>query len=104
MALPTAGLGGSEGLRGSLTAGPGGGLLVDLRGLSPSLRRPVVFALLDQLVRLECREGLVLVFDHEPAGFGYQLQMRKESRGLFDFHYDQRLDGAWVALVRRRWS
>lgn len=83
--------------RGSLS-----GLVVDVRGLTPALRRPVVFALLDKLIELECQEGLVLVFDHEPAGLGYQIELRRETRGLFEFHYDQRLDGAWVALIRRR--
>ena len=39
---------------------------------------------------------------HEPAGLGYQLELRKETKGQFDFFYDQRLDGAWVALIRRK--
>jgi hypothetical protein len=30
------------------------------------------------------------------------LELRKETKGRFEFFYDQRLDGAWVALIRRR--
>lgn len=87
-----------------MSSGSMSGLVVDVRGLAPALRRPVVFSLLDKLVELECQEGLVLIFDHEPAGLGYQIDLRRETRGMFEFHYDQRLDGAWVALVRRLWE
>lgn len=86
---------------GSVSSSPSG-VFVDLRGASPELRRPLVFSLLDRMMELDCTDSLVLVFDHEPAGLCYQIELRKETRGRFDFHYDQRLDGAWVALLRPR--
>jgi uncharacterized protein (DUF2249 family) len=79
-----------------------GGLVIDVRGFTPGLRRPIVFALIDKMLELDCGDSLVVVCDHEPAGLGYQLDLRKESRGMYEYHYDQRMDGAWVALIRRK--
>ncbi len=76
------------------------GLVVDLRGFDPNLRRDMVFMLVDKFVELGCADRLVLVSDHEPAGLGYQIDLRRETRGKFEFSYDRRSDGAWVALVR----
>lgn len=78
------------------------GLVVDIRGFNPSLRRPLVFCIVDTLLRLGCDDQLLLVCDHEPAGLGYQIDLRKESRGRYEFTYDRRSDGAWVALLRRK--
>ena len=80
------------------------GLVIDIRGFSPGLRRPVVFTLLDKLLELGAADTLIVVCDHEPAGLGYQLDLRKETKGRFEFFYDQRLDGAWVALIKPRGS
>ncbi|HEX9093418.1 MAG TPA: DUF2249 domain-containing protein [Coriobacteriia bacterium] len=78
------------------------GLTMDIRGLTPALRRPIVFTVIDKMLETECADSLVVICDHEPAGLGYQLELRKETKGRFEFFYDQRLDGAWVALIRRR--
>lgn len=78
------------------------GLVVDIRGFSPDLRRTLVFTLVDTFVKLGCEEQIVLVCDHEPAGLGYQIDLRRETRGRFEFDYDRRSDGAWVALIRPR--
>lgn len=75
------------------------GLVVDLRGFEPSLRRALVFSLVDKFVELRCDEQLVLLCDHEPAGLGYQIDLRRETRGLFEFTYDRRSDGTWVAII-----
>lgn len=83
-------------------AGSAGRLVVDIRGFDPALRRALVFTLVDRLAELGAKDELVLVCDHEPAGLGYQIDLRRESRGLFEFSYDQRSDGAWVALMRPR--
>jgi uncharacterized protein (DUF2249 family) len=80
----------------------GSGLVLDTRGLTPGLRRPIVFAVIDKFVDLDCHDSIVVISDHEPAGLGYQIELRKETKGRFDFYYDQRLDGAWVALIRRK--
>ena len=83
-------------------AGASTGLVMDIRGLTPALRRPVVFTVIDRMLDLDASDSLVVICDHEPAGLGYQLELRKETKGAFEFFYDQRLDGAWVALIRRR--
>lgn len=62
----------------------------------------MVFAVVDKMLEMDADDSLVVICDHEPAGLGYQLDLRKESKGRFEYFYDQRLDGAWVALIRRR--
>jgi len=76
------------------------GLVVDIRGFNPALRRSLVFSVVDTLLKLGSDDQILLVCDHEPAGLGYQIDLRKESRGRFEFTYDRRSDGAWVALLR----
>jgi uncharacterized protein (DUF2249 family) len=83
---------------------PRGQLVVDVRGLDVALRRPILFALVDKLVSLTAKDQLLVVTDHEPSGLGYQIDLRKETRGKFEFSYDQRSDGAWVAFIRPRKS
>ena len=80
----------------------GAGLVVDVRGFDPSLRRAVLFCVIDKFVELGCEEQIIFVCDHEPAGIGYQIDLRRESRGRFQFEYDQRTDGAWVACIRQK--
>jgi uncharacterized protein (DUF2249 family) len=83
-------------------AGSQHSLVLDIRGCTPALRQPLVFCVVEKLIELDSPDNLVVVCDHEPAGLGYQLDLRKETRGRFEYHYDQRLDGAWVALIRRK--
>jgi uncharacterized protein (DUF2249 family) len=82
-----------------MSKGGQGGLVVDIRGFEASKRRAMVFAIVDKLVELRTHEQLVLVCDHEPAGLGYQIDLRRETRGRFGFEYDRRKDGAWVAMI-----
>jgi uncharacterized protein (DUF2249 family) len=81
-----------------------GRLVVDVRSLDSALRRPILFVLVDKLVELGTQEQLMVITDHEPSGIGYQIDLRKETRGKFEFSYDQRSDGAWVAFIRPRKS
>ena len=81
-----------------------GQLVVDVRGFDPSLRRPLIFAVVDKMVEFDCADQLLIVTDHEPSGLGYQIDLRRETRGRFEFSYNTRSDGAWVALIRRRRS
>jgi uncharacterized protein (DUF2249 family) len=76
------------------------GLIVDARGFDPALRRPVLFAIVDKFVETGCEEQIVFICDHEPAGIGFQIDLRRETRGRFQFEYDQRSDGAWVACIK----
>lgn len=74
-------------------------LVVDIRALTPALRRPLIMNVVDHLLNAGATETIVCICDHEPAGLGYQLELRRETRGRVSFSYDQRLDGAWVALI-----
>jgi uncharacterized protein (DUF2249 family) len=79
-----------------------GKLVVDIRDFDPASRRALVFSVVDTLVNHDCEDQLVFVCDHEPAGLAYQIDLRKETRGKFEFSSSQRSDGAWVALLERR--
>lgn len=79
-----------------------GNLVLDVRAFDPALRRAMIFAVVDECVNLDCRDDLILVSDHDPSGIGYQIDLRKETRGRFEFTYGQRQDGAWSALIRRK--
>ncbi len=74
-------------------------LVVDIRAVTPALRRPLVLSIVDHLLGSDATETMVVITDHEPAGLGYQMELRRETRGRVGFSYDQRLDGAWVALI-----
>ncbi|HEY5541541.1 MAG TPA: DUF2249 domain-containing protein [Coriobacteriia bacterium] len=83
-------------------AGSVGRLVVDIRAFDPALRRNLIFSVVDKFVELDCKDQLLLVTDHEPSGIGYQIDLRRESRGKFEFAYSQRSDGAWVAMISNR--
>jgi uncharacterized protein (DUF2249 family) len=76
--------------------------VVDVRGFDPDHRRALLFSVVDKCVELGCRDEIVIISDHDPSGLGYQIDLRKESRGIFEFTSDLRSDGAWVALLQRR--
>ena len=80
--------------------GADGMLTVDIRAMRPDMRRPMLFSLVDRLVGLGFDGELLLVCEHEPAGLTYQLDLRKETRGRFEYDISRRSDGAWVALIR----
>lgn len=76
-----------------------GRLVLDIRAFDPALRRAMVFTVVDRLVDLGCSDDLLLVTDHEPSAIGYQIDLRRETRGRFEFTYNRRSDGAWAALI-----
>ena len=77
------------------------GLVVDVRGVTAAHQRPVVFGIVDAVLSAGCADSIVVICDHDPSGLGYQLDLRRETRGMYEFDCDRRLDGAWVALLRR---
>jgi len=85
-----------------VAAGSRGRLVVDVRAFDPDDRRALVFAIVDKIVELGSKEEIVIVSDHDPSGLGYQIDLRRETRGIFEFSCDLRSDGAWVALLQRR--
>jgi uncharacterized protein (DUF2249 family) len=74
-------------------------LVMDIRALTPALRRPLIMTTVDHLLSMGATETVVVICDSEPAGLGYQMELRRETRGRVSYSYDQRLDGAWVALI-----
>ena len=77
-------------------------LIIDVRGFTPALRTPLLTCIIDQLIAAEACDTVMVISDSQPAGLGYQLELRRESRGKVEFTYDQRHDGAWVAIIRPR--
>lgn len=79
-----------------------GNLVVDIRAFDPAMRRAMIFAVVDKMVEIGCADDIIFVSDHDPSGIGYQIDLRRETRGFFEFTYGRRLDGAWTALVRAK--
>ena len=85
-----------------MSTGFQGKLVVDVRTFAPEFRRQLIFSVVDKLVELGSESELVILTDHDPSGIEYQIDLRRESRGLFEFSCELRADGAWVALLRRK--
>lgn len=83
-------------------AGAQGKLVIDVRSFAPDHRRALIFSIVDTCVGLGCTDEIVILSDHDPSGLGYQIDLRRETRGLFEFTSDLRSDGAWVAFLQRK--
>ena len=77
-------------------------LIIDVRAFTPALIGPLLTEIVDQLIAAEAPDAMMVITDSQPAGLGYQFELRRESRGKVEFTYDQRRDGAWVAIIRPR--
>ena len=77
-------------------------VVLDVRSFTPALVRPFLTSVVDDLVALGAQDELVIVSGYECTGLAYQLDMRRETRGLFHYDCTQRSDGAWVETIRRR--
>jgi hypothetical protein len=80
-----------------------GRVVLDIRGTTQSVQQRVCLAVIDALVTLDVRDDLVIVADYELTGLSYELDLRHQTRGLFEYSCEQRSDGAWACLVRRSW-
>jgi hypothetical protein len=80
-------------------AASSGRLVVDMRAFDTSQRRALTFALVDKFLELGISDSLMVITEHESSGIGYQIDLRKETRGRFEFSCAQRSDGAWVAVI-----
>ncbi len=74
---------------------------IDVRDFTPELVRPFLTAVVDEMVRLGATDELMIVSDYECSGLAYQLDMRRETRGLFRYECNERSDGAWIETIRR---
>jgi uncharacterized protein (DUF2249 family) len=77
-------------------------VVVDITSTTPSMRKPLIDAILREAIASDAGDSLVIVYDHEPVGLGYELELRKDTRGRFDFSAMQRTDGCWVARLTPR--
>lgn len=71
--------------------------VVDVRELPPRERHPLLFRSLDAL---EHGEGLLLINDHDPKPFSYQLAA--ERPGEFDWEYKQEGPEEWRVQITKR--
>jgi uncharacterized protein (DUF2249 family) len=76
--------------------------VIDVRAFDAAMRRPFLFGAIDKVVELGGGAEVMVVTDHDPSGLGYQIDLRRETRGMFEFSCSQRSDGAWVAFIRPR--
>jgi uncharacterized protein (DUF2249 family) len=85
-----------------MASGSRGRLVVDVRSFDPQHRRALTFTVVDKMIELGSRDEILFISDHDLSGLGYQIDLRRESRGIFEFTCDLRNDGAWVALLQRK--
>ncbi len=76
--------------------------MVDVRSFDPQYRRALLFAMLDKLVELGAPDEIVIISEHDPSGLTYQIDLRRETRGVYEGTCNLRSDGAWVALLQRK--
>ena len=75
---------------------------LDITSTTPALRRPLIDAVLRETLASGAPDSVTLVYDHEPVGLGYELELRKDTRGMFDFSAKQRTDGCWIVRLTQR--
>jgi uncharacterized protein (DUF2249 family) len=76
-------------------------VVLDIRSAATDTRNAFVFAVVDRLLEIDGPDSVLVISDHDLSSLCYQLDLRPESRGRFDYDSSQRLDGAWAALIRR---
>jgi uncharacterized protein (DUF2249 family) len=69
---------------------------------SAKIRRPLIDSAIRAIMDSAGGDNLLVIYDHEPVGLGYELELRRETRGRFDFTATQRKDGCWVARLSPR--
>ena len=77
-------------------------IILDISSASPQLRRPLIDGVVAGLLGSGATDTVSIIYDHEPVGLGYELELRRETRGRFDFSAVQRSDGCWVARLTPR--
>jgi len=82
--------------------GPGQ-VVLDIRGTTSSIQSRVCLGVIDAMVSLDVRDDLIIVADYELTALSYELDLRHQTRGLFEYSCEQRSDGAWACRVRRKW-
>lgn len=75
---------------------------LDITSTTPALRRGLIDAVLREVLGSGANDTVTLVYDHEPVGLGYELELRKDTRGRFDFTAMQRNDGCWIVRLAQR--
>ena len=75
---------------------------LDVSGASAAIRRPLIDSAIRAVMDTAGGDALLIIYDHEPVGLGYELELRRETRGHFDFTATQRTDGCWVAKLSPR--
>ena len=77
-------------------------VVLDVSTASAAIRRPLIDAAIRSVMDSLGGDALLIVYDHEPVGLGYELELRRETRGRFDFTATRRTDGCWVARLSPR--
>jgi uncharacterized protein (DUF2249 family) len=75
---------------------------LDVSTASAGIRRPLIDSAIRAVMDSPGDDVLLIIYDHEPVGLGYELELRRETRGHFDFTATRRTDGCWVAKLSQR--
>lgn len=70
---------------------------IDVRGMPPAERHPLIFSALDGLDK---GEAVIIVNDHDPKPLGYQLEA--EHPGEYEFAYIEQGPVDWRVRIGRR--
>ena len=76
-------------------------VVFDVRALIPSYRHPLIFSVLEQISQMSPQTPLWIVNDHSPQGLEFELEMRPETKGRYDFESQLQPDGTWIAKIKR---
>lgn len=77
-------------------------VVFDVRALIPSHRHPLIFSVLEQMAQMSPQTPLWIVNDHNPQGLAFELEMRPETKGRYDFESQPQPDGSWLAKMKRK--
>ncbi len=77
-------------------------VVLDVRALIPSYRHTLIFSVLEQISQMSPQTPLSIVNDHNPQGLAFELEMRPETKGRYDFESQPQPDGSWTAKIKRK--
>lgn len=77
-------------------------VILDVRALIPSHRHSLIFTVLEQISQMSPQTPLAIVNDHNPQGLAFELEMRPETKGRYDFESQPQPDGSWIAKITKK--
>lgn len=77
-------------------------LTLDVRPLLPSQRHPIIFFILEKLNEIGIPQALQVISDHKPVGMGMEVEGREETKGKYNFSYEEHSEDVWFFKIERK--